>query len=82
MATYEELIEEAKKIKENELPESNTHTLVGYQLVQMVKKSQEESEESDKRLKELESMNVFLSQDEYDRLQNIDHDKIYFIYEE
>lgn len=41
--TYEQLIAGANKIKENELPESNTHNLVGDQLVQMTSKMQEES---------------------------------------
>ncbi len=44
MATqsYEELIASATKIKNNELPESNTHDVVGDHLVQMATKAQEE----------------------------------------
>ena len=43
MATksFEELNTGALTIKNNELPESNTHTLVGNQLVDMVAKEQE-----------------------------------------
>lgn len=32
MATYEELIQSAEQIRTNELPESNTHQLVGQHL--------------------------------------------------
>lgn len=39
--SYEQLIAGANKIRENELPESNTHTLVGEQMLQMVNKQQE-----------------------------------------
>lgn len=45
--TYEQLIAGANKIKENELPESNTHDLVGEQLLQMTNKMQEESTKTD-----------------------------------
>mgnify|MGYP006940630103 CR=1 FL=1 len=47
MATqsYEQLISGANKIRQNELPESNTAALVGEQLLQMVNKQQEESRE-------------------------------------
>ena len=41
--TFEELIAGANKIKDNELPESNTHNLVGDQLLQMTNKMQEEN---------------------------------------
>ncbi len=40
--SYEQLIAGANQIKQNELPESNTHTLVGEQMLQMVNKQQEE----------------------------------------
>lgn len=39
--SYEQLIAGANKIRENELPESNTHTLVGEHMLQMVNKQQE-----------------------------------------
>ena len=57
MATqsYEQLISGANKIKQNELPESNTATLVGEQLLQMVNKQQEESRE---RVKGITEYNV------------------------
>lgn len=42
--TFDELLSGAQTIRDNELPESNTHTLVGEQLVYMVEKSKEESE--------------------------------------
>lgn len=47
MATqsYEQLISGANKIRQNELPESNTAALVGEQLLQMVNKQQEEHQQ-------------------------------------
>lgn len=39
--TFEQLIAGANKIKENELPESNTHDLIGEQLLQMTNKMRE-----------------------------------------
>ena len=45
--TYEELLAGATQIKNNELPESNTHSLVGGQLVDMVEKQKEDSERID-----------------------------------
>ena len=39
--TYEELLAGATQIKNNELPESNTHSLVGGQLVDMVEKQKD-----------------------------------------
>lgn len=50
--TYEQLIAGANKIKENELPESNTHDLVGEQLLQMTNKMQEESTKTDNSIME------------------------------
>lgn len=41
--TFDELLSGAQTIRDNELPESNTHTLVGEQLVNMVEKNKEES---------------------------------------
>ena len=41
--TFDELLSGAQTIRDNELPESNTHALVGEQLVNMVEKSKEES---------------------------------------
>ena len=57
MATqsYEQLISGANKIRQNELPESNTAALVGEQLLQMVNKQQEESRE---RVKGITEYNV------------------------
>ena len=52
--TYEQLIAGANKIKENELPESNTHDLVGDQLLQMTNKMQEENSNNGKKFSELE----------------------------
>lgn len=40
--TYAELLTGAQQIKENELPESNTHDLVGEQLVHMVNRASED----------------------------------------
>ena len=40
--TYAELLAGAQQIKENELPESNTHDLVGEQLVHMVNRASED----------------------------------------
>ena len=51
--TYEQLIAGANKIKENELPESNTHDLVGEQLLQMTNKMQEENSNNGKKFSEL-----------------------------
>ncbi len=45
--TYEELMAGATQIKNNELPESNTHSLVGGQLLDMVEKQKEDSERID-----------------------------------
>lgn len=45
--TYEELLAGATQIKNNELPESNTHSLVGGQLLDMVEKQKEDSERID-----------------------------------
>lgn len=53
--TYEQLIAGANKIKENELPESNTHDIVGEQLLQMTNKMQEESSNNWKKFSELEN---------------------------
>lgn len=53
--TFEELIAGANKIKDNELPESNTHNLVGNQLLQMTNKMQEENSNNGKKFSELES---------------------------
>lgn len=50
--TYTELLQGAQKIKENELPESNTHDLVGEQLVQMVNRASEDKAALDKTLTE------------------------------
>ena len=52
--TYEQLIAGANKIKENELPESNTHDIVGEQLLQMTNKMQEESSNNWKKFSELD----------------------------
>lgn len=52
--TYEQLIAGANKIKENELPESNTHDIVGEQLLQMTNKMQEENSNNGKKFSELE----------------------------
>lgn len=51
--TFEELIAGANKIKNNELPESNTHNLVGDQLLQMTNKMQEENSNNGKKFSEL-----------------------------
>lgn len=51
--TFEELIAGANKIKDNELPESNTHDLVGEQLLQMTNKMQEENSNNGKKFSEL-----------------------------
>ncbi|WP_300229252.1 hypothetical protein, partial [uncultured Bacteroides sp.] len=51
--TYEQLIAGANKIKENELPESNTHDLVGEQLLQMTNKMQEENSNNGNKFSEL-----------------------------
>lgn len=60
--TYTELLQGAQKIKENELPESNTHDLVGEQLVQMVNRASEDKAALDKTLTE--------HQEQFDNLQN------------
>lgn len=56
--TYEQLIAGANKIKENELPESNTHDIVGEQLLQMTNKMQEESSNTTKAFTDLETDRV------------------------
>lgn len=53
--TYEELLAGATQIKNNELPESNTHSLVGGQLLDMVEKNKDDRDKSDKKFTELES---------------------------
>lgn len=53
--TYEELLAGATQIKNNELPESNTHSLVGGQLVDMVEKNKDDKDKSDKKFTELEN---------------------------
>lgn len=53
--TYEELLAGATQIKNNELPESNTHALVGGQLVDMVERQKEDVEEQEKKVTELEN---------------------------
>lgn len=45
--TFDELIAGATAIKNNELPESNTHTLVGGQLLEMANKHKESDQQSD-----------------------------------
>lgn len=52
--TYEELLAGATQIKNNELPESNTHSLVGGQMVDMVEKNKDDKDKSDKKFTELE----------------------------
>ena len=52
--TYEELLAGATQIKNNELPESNTHSLVGGQLLDMVEKNKDDKDKSDKKFTELE----------------------------
>ena len=59
--TYEQLIAGANKIKENELPESNTHDIVGEQLLQMTNKMQEENSNNGKKFSELENHTITLS---------------------
>lgn len=59
--TFEELIAGANKIKDNELPESNTHNLVGDQLLQMTNKMQEENSNNGKKFSELTSNNSIIS---------------------
>ena len=44
--SYEQLVAGANLIRQNELPESNTHTLVGEQMLQMVNKQQEADDSS------------------------------------
>ena len=56
--TYEQLIAGANKIKENELPESNTHDIVGEQLLQMTNKMQEESSNNWKKFSELDKKTI------------------------
>lgn len=56
--TYEQLIAGANKIKENELPESNTHDIVGEQLLQMTNKMQEESSNTTKAFANFETDRV------------------------
>lgn len=53
--TYEELLAGATQIKNNELPESNTHSLVGGQLLDMVEKNKDDKDKSDKKFTELEN---------------------------
>lgn len=55
--TFDELLSGAQTIRDNELPESNTHTLVGEQLVNMVDKIKEE----DSKLAELSSKNALFT---------------------
>lgn len=52
--TYEELLAGATQIKNNELPESNTHSLVGGQMVDIVEKNKDDKDKSDKKFTELE----------------------------
>ena len=59
--TYEELLAAATQIKNNELPESNTHTLVGGQLVDMVERQKEDVEEQEKKVAELEEKLINIS---------------------
>lgn len=59
--TYEQLIAGANKIKENELPESNTHDIVGEQLLQMTNKMQEENSNNGKKFSELEKYESYNS---------------------
>ena len=56
--TYEQLIAGANKIKENELPESNTHDIVGEQLLQMTNKMKAESSNTTKAFTDLETDRV------------------------
>ena len=57
MATqsFEQLIAGANKIKQNQLPESNTAGIVGEQLIQMVNKQKDEETE---RMKGITEYNV------------------------
>lgn len=56
MATksYEELLAGAEKIMENELPESNTHVLVGTHLKEVVERMQDDDTQGGKKFTELE----------------------------
>lgn len=54
--TYEELLAGATQIKNNELPESNTHSLVGGQLVDMVEKQKENVEYVNNKIGAIETV--------------------------
>lgn len=54
--TYEELLAAATQIKNNELPESNTHTLVGGQLVDMVERQKEDVEDVNDKIGAIETV--------------------------
>lgn len=54
--TYEEILAVATQIKNNELPESNTHTLVGGQLVDMVERQKEDVEDVNDKIGAIETV--------------------------
>ncbi len=52
--SYEELLSSAEKIMENELPESNTHVLVGTHMKDVVERMQDDDTQGGKKFTELE----------------------------
>ncbi len=52
--SYEELLSSAEKIMENELPESNTHALVGTHMKDVVERMQDDDTQGGKKFTELE----------------------------
>ena len=52
--SYEELLSSAEKIMENELPESNTHVLVGTHMKDVVERMQDDDTQRGKKFTELE----------------------------
>lgn len=52
MKTYEELIEKAEQVRTNELPESNTHDLIGEIFTGIVESQKQTSKENDNTFKE------------------------------
>lgn len=76
--TYEELLAAATQIKNNELPESNTHTLVGGQLVDMVERQKEDVEGQEKVISELKKQEIInIAKTKFFVSDDVDLSKIY-----
>lgn len=84
MKTYEELEEKAEEIRTNELPESNTHSMVGEHLLDVIDKMKSvDKQQKDNIDKKVDKTNLqIMSEDQYEALKQKDKEVFYYTYEE